>query len=119
MNAPAPARPSASAAIDVRDRWRMGSEARALTLISAILTAFGLAVLFSASAFVAMNDKGSSTFFLVSQAKGVVGIIVFALAAKFDADRLNRWAWPIMWFTIAAMLAVLILPSRIAPTIHG
>ena len=120
VNAPPMARPSATTAAHVRDRWRMGPEARALTLISAVLTAFGLAVLFSASAFVAMNDKGSSAFFLISQAKGVaVGIIAFAVAAKFDADRLNRWAWPIMWFTIAAMLAVLVLPSRIAPTIHG
>ena len=98
----------------------MGPEARALTLISAVLTAFGLAVLYSASAFVAMNEKGSSAFFLINQLKGLlIGIVAFAVAAKFDADRLNRWAWPIMWFTIAAMLAVLVLPSRIAPTIHG
>ena len=117
---PVPRAAPALSMTSVRDRWRMGSEARALTLISAVLTAFGLAVLYSASAFVAMSDKGSSTFFLVSQVKGVgVGIIAFAIAAKFDADRLRRWAWPIMWFTIACMLAVLVLPGRIAPTIHG
>jgi cell division protein FtsW len=120
VNMPPMARSTVNAATDVRDRWRMGSEARALTLISAVLTAFGLAVLYSASAFVAMNTKGSSAFFLISQVKGlVIGIVAFAVAAKFDADRLNRWAWPIMWFTIAAMLAVLVLPNRIAPTIHG
>jgi cell division protein FtsW len=120
VNAPPMARSTANAATEVRDRWRMGSEARALTLISAVLTAFGLAALYSASAFVAMNDKGSSAFFLISQAKGVlVGMVAFAIAAKFDADRLNRWAWPIMCFTIAAMVAVLVLPNRIAPTIHG
>ena len=120
VNVPPMARATTNAAADIRDRWRMGSEARALTLISAVLTAFGLAVLYSASAFVAMNDKGSSAFFLISQVKGLlIGIVAFAVAAKFDADRLNRWAWPIMWFTIAAMLAVLVLPNRIAPTIHG
>jgi len=98
----------------------MGSEARALTLISAVLTAFGLAVLYSASAFVAMSERGWSAYFLTSQIKGVgVGIFAFAVAAKFDADKLRRWAWPIMWFTIATMLAVLVLPGRIAPTIHG
>jgi cell division protein FtsW len=113
-------RAPSSAATSVRDRWRMGSEARALTLISAVLTAFGLAVLYSASAFVAMSEHGSSTYFLTSQVKGVgVGILAFAIAAKFDADKLREWAWPIMWFTIAAMLAVLVLPGRIAPTIHG
>ena len=104
----------------VRERWRMGPEARALMLISAVLTAFGLAVLFSASAFVAMSERHSSAYFLVSQVKGLgVGIVAFAVAAKFDADRLREWAWGIMWFTIAAMLAVLVLPSSIAPTIHG
>src|SRR5512133_675897 len=120
---PVPRAPSSAAVVAssaMRERWRMGSEARALTLISAVLSAFGLAVLYSASAFVAMSERGSSAYFLTSQVKGLaVGIVVFAVAAKFDADRLRRWAWPIMWFTIAAMLAVLVLPNRIAPTIHG
>src|SRR3954467_5152353 len=109
VNMPPMARSTVNAATDVRDRWRMGAEARALTLISAVLTAFGLAVLYSASAFVAMSERGSSAFFLISQAKGVaVGIVAFAVAAKFDADRLRAWAWPILWFTIAAMLSVLV-----------
>jgi cell division protein FtsW len=56
----------------------------------------------------------------VHQLGGVaVGIVAFAVAAKFDAERLRGWAWPIMWFTIVTMTAVLVLPSRIAPTIHG
>jgi cell division protein FtsW len=111
---------SSFAATNTRVRWHMGAEARALTLISAVLTAFGLAVLYSSSAFVAMSERGSSTYFLLGQAKGVViGIVVFAIAAKFDADRYRGWAWGIMWFTIAAMLAVLVLPSRLAPEIHG
>ncbi|HXD49059.1 MAG TPA: FtsW/RodA/SpoVE family cell cycle protein [Gemmatimonadaceae bacterium] len=110
----------AAVAADVRERWRMGPEARALMLVSAVLTAFGLAVLYSASAFVALHDHGSSSYFLVHQLGGVgVGIVAFAIAAKFDADRLRGWAWPIMWFTIVTMAAVLVLPGRIAPTIHG
>ncbi len=98
----------------------MGAEARGLLLVSAVLIAFGLAVLYSASAFVAMHDHGSSSYFLVHQLSGVaVGIVAFGLAAKIDAEKLHDWAWPIMWFTIATMTAVLILPGRIAPTIHG
>ena len=31
---------------DVRDRWRMGPEARAIVLITAVLLVFGLAVLY-------------------------------------------------------------------------
>lgn len=113
------AAPAAAAA--VRERWRMGPEARAMVLVSAVLTSFGLAVLYSASAFVAANDHaGNSAYFLVRQVQGVLaGIVVFAVAAKFDADRYREWAWPIMWFTIACMVAVLILPERLAPTIHG
>src|SRR3982751_4674295 len=120
MEPRAPWRAAAASTTDVRDRWRMGAEARALMLITAVLTAFGLAVLYSASAFVAMSERGSSAYFLTNQLKGVgLGIVVFAVAAKFDADKLREWAWPIMWFTIAARLAVLVLPNRIAPTIHG
>lgn len=106
---------------DVRERWRMGPEARILLLVSAVLIAFGLAVLYSASAFVAANEhQGASAFFLFRQLGGAgVGIVAFAIAAKFDADRYRAWAWPLMWFTIITMLGVLILPERLAPTIHG
>jgi cell division protein FtsW len=114
------ARAPSIAATDVRERWRMGPEARGLILVSAVLTAFGLAVLYSASAIVALNDHTSSTYFLVRQLGGVgAGIVAFAIAAKFDAQRLRDWAWPILWLTIAAMVAVLVLPASIAPVIHG
>jgi len=112
------ARGAAISAVDVRERWRMGPEARGLILVSAVLTAFGLAVLYSASAIVSLNEHGSSTYFLVRQVGGVgAGIVAFAVAAKFDAQRLREWAWPILWLTIAAMTAVLV-PS-VAPEIHG
>jgi cell division protein FtsW len=79
-----------------------------------------LAVLYSASAFVAEHDHNASTFFLVRQIEGVAaGVVVFAITAKLDAERFRKWAWPIMWFTIATMAAVLVLPNSIAPTIHG
>ena len=38
-----------------RDRWKMGVEARALVLLTAMLLSFGLAVLYSASAIVAIR----------------------------------------------------------------
>ena len=98
----------------------MGPEARGLVLVSAVLTAYGLAVLYSASAFVAERDYGSNAYFLLRQLAGVgVGVVAFAVAAKLDAERFREWAWPMMWFTIATMTAVLILPGSIAPVIHG
>ena len=121
-----PARPTltgifAGRGADVRQRWRMGAEARLLILISAVLTAFGLAVLYSSSAFVAESEPyGDSTYFLARQLAGaVIGIVAFAIAAKLDAERLRGWAWGIMGFTILSMMLVLVLPDTIAPTLHG
>src|SRR5437762_2739855 len=112
-------RRAAVAVPDVRERWRMGPEARGLVLVSAVLTAFGLAVLYSASAFVADHDRGSSTYFLTRQLGGIgAGMVVFALAAKVDAEKLREWAWPMLCVAIVAMGAVLVVPSSIAPTIH-
>lgn len=99
----------------------MGPEARGMVLVSAALMAFGLAVLYSASAFVAAAEhKGQSAYFLIKQLQAVgAGIVVFAIAAKVDAERLREYAWPLMWFTIACMVGVLILPESLAPTTHG
>jgi cell division protein FtsW len=107
---------------DVRERWRMGPEARSMVLISAVLLVFGLAVLYSASAIVAINDRGSEggTYFLWRQLTGVAaGVIAFMLAAKMDAERWREWAWPLLWMTLAALLLCLILPNSIAPRING
>jgi cell division protein FtsW len=107
---------------DVRDRWRMGPEARSMVLISAVLLVFGLAVLYSASAIVAITDRGSGggTYFLWRQLTGVAaGVLAFMLAAKMDAERWREWAWPLMWMTLAALLLCLILPNSVAPRING
>src|SRR3982750_3984651 len=80
-----------------RVRWRMGLEARTLLLLVAALLAFGLAVLYSASAIVAMQEGKGSMFYMLRQLTGVgVGAVVFALFAKIDAQRFERWAWPLM-----------------------
>ncbi len=108
-------------AMQVRERWTMGAEARALVLVTAVLTAFGLATLYSASAFVAMQADHDSTFYFLKQLAGVVvGMLAFALTAKFDADKLEKYAWPAMIATIVLML-VTVLPftKSIAPPING
>ena len=110
------------AARDERWRWRMSVEARALVLVTAVLIVFGLAVLYSASAIVAMQPPyDGSTYFLFRQLTGVlVGAIIFAVAAKLDAERWQGWAWPIMGLTLVLMLVV-VLPftESIAPRING
>ena len=110
-----------TAIAQTRDRWRMGVEARALVLLSAALLAFGLAVLYSASAIVAVQGDLPSTYYLFRQIAGLgVGVIAFAVAAKMDAERWNKWAWPLMTGTILLLL-VIVLPftTAIAPRING
>ena len=110
-----------SVAVESRERWAMSVEARALVVLTAALTAFGLAFLYSASAIVAMQNDHASWFFVSRQALGVcVGVIAFGVAAKFDAEKLQRWAWPIMFLTIALMLiTVLPFTTSIAPVRNG
>jgi len=99
----------------------MGVEARALVLLTGVLLAFGLAVLYSASAIVAVQQNLDSTHFLVRQLVGLaVGVVAFAIAAKLDAERWSKWAWPLMSLTIT-LLVVIVLPftTAIAPRING
>jgi cell division protein FtsW len=110
-----------NAVAQTRDRWRMGAEARALVLLTAVLLAFGLAVLYSASAIVALDEGLGSTHFLGRQLTGLgVGVVTFAVAAKMDAELWNKWAWPLMVGTMVLLLIV-VLPftTSIAPRING
>ena len=118
--AAAPARERAVSVSQVRERWRMGAEARGLILVMSVLLAFGLAVLYSASAIDAMQRNKESWFYMARQLSGVgVGMVAFAVAAKLDAERFRAWAWPIMWVTIVALLLCLVLPESIAPRVNG
>ena len=104
----------------VRERWRMGPEARGLMLVTAVLLAFGLAVLYSASAIVAMQEGRNSWYYIARQASGVLaGVIAFAAAAKLPAEKWHDWAWPLMYLAIALLLLCLVLPESIAPRING
>ena len=105
----------------MRDRWHMGIEARALVILTGMLVAFGIATVYSASAIVEMQAGLSHAHLLTRQLLGVaLGVIVFAVAAKVDAERWEKWAWPIM-ITSLVLLLVVILPftERWAPRIHG
>lgn len=122
ISAPAPVQAHSRDAsrTDVRERWKLGPEAKYLIAISAIILVGGLAVLSSASAIVAVNEGRSGWYYLLRQLTGAaVGVVAFAVAAKLDADKWRDWAWPIMWFTLVALLLVLVMPNSIAPRING
>lgn len=103
-----------------RERWAMSVEGRALVIVTAALTVVGLATLYSASALVALQRGLPPTTFFFQQMGGVaVGIVVFALAAKFDAQRLERLAWPIMIGAILLMLLTVVPGLSTVATIGG
>ena len=105
----------------MRYRWQMGIEARALVILTAMLVAFGIATVYSASAIVDMQAGLSPTRLLSRQLIGVgLGVVIFAIAAKRDAEEWEKWAWPIMIVSLVLLLIV-ILPftEEIAPRVHG
>lgn len=92
-----------------RTRWAMGVDARGLVVVSAAIFAFGLAVLYSASAIKSVQIGNNSAYFFLRQViGGLVGIVVFAVAAKFDAEHWRKWAWPLLGLSIVLMIVVLI-----------
>lgn len=112
---------SRAVAANVRERWRMSVEARALVLLSATILAFGLATLYSASAIVAAQQELGHAFFLLRQLTGVAaGAVIFAVAAKLNAERFEKWAWPMMGLALVLMLiTVLPFTEGISPRING
>lgn len=98
----------------VRERWRMGVEARALLLITAMLLVLGLATVYSATVIVAQQKGETPSYYLVRQLAGAAaGIVAFAVCAKVDAERYRGWAWWVMSIAMAAMLAVLVFSSGV------
>jgi cell division protein FtsW len=102
-------------------RWHMGLEARVLVMLTGVLLAFGLATVYSASAIVEMQAGYGHAHLLIRQVVGMaIGLTLFAIAAKMDAEIWEKWAWPIMILSIV-LLVIVILPftAGIAPRVHG
>jgi cell division protein FtsW len=109
------------ASVDLRHRWTMGVEARVLVILTGVLLAFGVATVYSASAIVEMQAGQGHAYLLLRQLTGMaVGAVLFAIAAKLDAELWEKWAWPLMALSLV-LLIVVILPftATIAPRIHG
>jgi cell division protein FtsW len=109
------------AADNLTHRWAMGVEARALVILTGVLLSFGIASVYSASAIVEMQAGYGHAHLLVRQLVGLfIGALLFAAAAKIDAERWEKWAWPVMALSLLLLLVV-ILPftASIAPRVHG
>jgi cell division protein FtsW len=109
------------ASVGITHRWNMGIEARVLVILTGVLLAFGVATVYSASAIVEMQAGYGHAYLLLRQLTGMaVGAVLFAIAAKMDAEVWERWAWPVMIASLV-LLIIVILPftATIAPRIHG
>src|SRR5690242_12181723 len=99
-----------SAFANVRYRWRIGAAGRALIAVTAILLAFGLAMVYSASSVEAIKNHHGSAFFFLRQLQGaLVGIVLFALVAKVDAERWRKLSWPLTILSLV-LCGLLVLP---------
>src|ERR1700720_1224228 len=109
------------ASANLINRWHMGLEARVLVMLTGILLAFGLATVYSASAIVEMQAGYGHAHLLIRQVVGMaIGLTLFAIAAKMDAEVWEKWAWPIMMLSIVLLvIGILPVPAGIAPRVHG
>ena len=71
----------------------MSGDAKMLVLVTAILAAIGIAVLYSASAITAAAEGHTGHYYVLKQLTGLLaGAVAFAIAAKFDAEFLRKLA---------------------------
>ncbi|MDQ2890295.1 MAG: putative lipid II flippase FtsW [Gemmatimonadota bacterium] len=111
----------AEAVAHVRYRWRMGVDARLLTVLTLAFLALGLVTVYSASSIVALQAGHNGAYYMLRQLSGILlGLVAFGIAAKVDAERWYRLAWPLMIGALI-LLVIVVLPftARIAPRIHG
>jgi cell division protein FtsW len=74
-----------------------------------LLIAFGLVMVYSASAVLAQDKLGDSLYFLKRQlAAAGMGLIAMAVAMKVGWRRLARFAYPLLLLTFVLLVAVLI-----------
>ena len=99
----------------------MSLDARALIIVTGVILSFGLAVLYSASALQAVRESHGSMYYLLRQISGLgLGVVLFAISAKIDAERWRAWAWPLLGIAFVLLLIpVLPFTHGIAPRLNG
>ena len=74
-----------------------------------IMVAFGLVMVYSASAITAQDKLGDSFYFLKRQATAAgIGLLAMAVAMKLGYRRMARLAYPLLIITVLLLIAVLI-----------
>ncbi|CAN5840048.1 stage V sporulation protein E [soil metagenome] len=111
--------PVATAAADAAPN--RGWEASALALLTLLMLAFGLVVLYSASAFMAQAEGLPPHFYALRQLAGAAaGVVLALLFSRIDYRRLQKLAWPLL-LGVLLLLLVVVMPGTegIAPRVNG
>ncbi|MGI9181315.1 MAG: FtsW/RodA/SpoVE family cell cycle protein [Longimicrobiaceae bacterium] len=98
-----------------------GREASALALLTLLMLAFGLVVLYSASAFMAQAEGLPPHFYALRQLAGAAaGVVLALLLPRIDYRRLKKLAWPLL-LGVLLLLLVVVMPGTeaIAPRVNG
>ncbi|TML24294.1 MAG: putative lipid II flippase FtsW [Actinobacteria bacterium] len=91
-------------------------EQRFLVLVTLALVAFGLVMVYSATSASAALGNGDPMSFLKRQAVyALLGVVVMAIASRFDYHRLRYLAPPLVLSALALCAAVLV----VAPAVNG
>lgn len=113
--------PEGIGSVAAKKEWLLGWEARLLVILTAVLVVFGLASVYAASsAMVELGRALGSTRVLDQVMGAAVGGLLVLVASRVNLDRVRQLAWPIVLFTLA-LLVVLLLPfsHAIAPRVNG
>ncbi len=90
---------------------------RALFVAVVLLTAFGIVMVYSASAVTAARQLGNPNYFLVRQTiYAVVGLVAMLVASRIDC---RLWARLIYPFLALSMVGVVVSLTRLGLTING
>lgn len=83
------------------------------TLLAAVLSllAWGLVMVYSASAILAEQNFGDSLYFFKRQLLwAALGLAAMAFFSRLDFNRLQEWVWPVFIVTILGLAGALVSP---------
>lgn len=100
----------------VRQPGELRWETRLLTVVTAVLTVFGIASLYAAAAMAARPFD----LFVKQLAGAGLGAVALLIVSRVDYHRWRNLAWPLLLLALAALVVVVLPFTRsIAPSING
>lgn len=92
-------------------RW----ETRLLVVVTAVLTVFGIASMYSAVPL----EAGGSTFLWKQSGGAAAGLLLLTVVSRLDYHVWQRYAWVVLFLCLALLLPPALRVPGIAPRING